>query len=335
MPCAVSRCTRCARAAAAAECVTSRQAAPASRTCVCSTASTRFGGFGVEVAGRFVGQDQCGACTPHVRSPRAAVARPTAAPAGARPGRPVRRHRAWRHARVVGRRSRRSGRLTFSATVRCAARGRPGRRSQLSSPQRAQRRRRGWRVGAFDDDAAAVGTGPAPRCSSAASTCRPDSPSSARRTRAWRAPAIRVEDGRLASACPGLQHATSQSAMMARGPACLACYRDRQVCSRENKHGIRDRSFGRVAFVTGASSGLGSQSPRPGGLAPASCWRARASSGEELRAEIEAAGGTRTWWAWTSRPGASAPPVAHAETEMGASTTSSQLGVSTTQSSPT
>ena len=58
IPVGVSVTLRSARAAAARECVASRQAAPCSRTCSTSSDEHALGGGRVEIAGRLVGEDE-------------------------------------------------------------------------------------------------------------------------------------------------------------------------------------------------------------------------------------------------------------------------------------
>ena len=57
---------------------------------------------------------------------------------------------------------------------------------------------------------------------------------------------------------------------------------------------------GRVALVTGASSGLGAQFARTLAKAGAGVVLAsrRVDKLKELRSEIEAAGGNAMWWPW-------------------------------------
>ena len=138
MPWAVSRSTRSARAAAAAECVTSKQAAPAPLTCSRSTASTRAAVSGSRLPVGSSARISPGACT----TARAMATRCSCPPdncAGKRPPSPSRPTSAsnFRTRCASGRPSKRSGNSTFSATVKCGSTW----KAWNTKPSRARRSR--------------------------------------------------------------------------------------------------------------------------------------------------------------------------------------------------
>ena len=196
--------TRSARAAAAAECVTSTQAAPCSRTWADEQVQHALGGCrrrGCRSARRRGAA--AGGAPARARSRRAAAGRPTASAAGARPGRRGRRRRApRRRARHRAGRSSSSGSATLCATLRCGSTW----KAWNTKPRRAPAQQR---LPGFGQRAASArrrsrrGRHPAcrgRRCSSAASTCRRRIRRRSRRTRRARPQVDAAEHRRVAVA---------------------------------------------------------------------------------------------------------------------------------------